>query len=671
MRKILAVALLDCRRLAFGLVSGALVAGLVPALAAGLGTKVEVGAIVAVAFVVVGISAGGTFGGDFSDGKSSFFFARPLPAGVLIVGRFAALLALAAAAFFSFMASFWVSSSDRSGWTLSVLTRFHAEVLMSAWSLSLFVSLAAAARGRGVRVEGGMRAMVMIPVRLGLSMGAFLLIFGLFADLVLRAYFSDFRPIKLFGLSWVAASLVASCLAIAGGRTERLRISRFQGRVMTAHFAIVSLVVIVAWIYVLHPDAGAIRRIDYPTWGSPDGRSAYVSARVDRGDGRTFRPVFILDVASGEARRLNADAYQGPWVSADGTTMVWSEATPFFFRPLWRHMGGTTTFRVKSASGEVTPLPMPSRLPDYTSVRDLSDFGGAVNQILPSPEGEVFAIQWDRHLTFTSRSRGELSDIDDSKDRSGASQGINLHEAVFLPSGALRAARILRDASGAQSLNFIDIDPKSGSTRTVATIPVEGPVRVQLDSKASRALLTSVTQPGRGAFVSLVDLSAGPGGPQPTYLLRNALFPSAMFLADGRIAAAAGGSPGDWNNRALQIFSPSGQALLDIPIGRGMPPRLGREMFPGILGVSTSLFTEELSLIDVTSGAIVRRLPNMSPPGWWFRPAAMPPGTPAARLLLSGDGALYELPSVTAEPRRLLPLNAGRDQNSTRTSGKS
>jgi len=657
MRRILAVALLDIRRLGFGLASGALVAGLVPTLSSGLGAKAEVGAVVAMVFFVVGAAAGGTFGNDFSDGKSSFFFARPLPAGVLIAGRFAALLALAAAAFFSFMASFWISSSDRSEWTLAVLTQAHAEALLIAWAVSLFVALAAAARGRGVRAEGGLRLMVMIPVRLGLSMGAFLLIFGLFADLVLRAYSYDLRPIRYFGLSWVAASFVASCVAIALGRTERLRISRFQGRVMAAHFALVSVVVVAAWLYVLHPGPEAIRSVDHQTWGSSDGRSAYVSTKVDRGDdssdGLTFRPVFILDIASGQARRLNSDAFQGPWLSADGDTVVWSEATPFFFRPLWRRLGGTTTFRVKGPSGEVTPLPMPSKVPDYTSIRDLSrGLGQSVNWVLPSPEGDVFAIQWDRHLTFTSRSRGELSEIDESKNRSGLSRGINLHEAVFLPSGELRAARVIRNAAGAQSLTFIDIDPKSGSMKVVVSIPVDGPVRVQFDGKAERALLTSVTWAGRGAFVSLVNLSGG----QTRVLLKDVLFPSATFLADGRIVAATMGAPGSWNRRTLQVLSPSGETLLDIPIAEGLTLRLGREMFPGVLGASTGSYTQELSLIDVAAGAIVRRLPNMETPWRWFLPGpTTPPGSPAARLLLSKDGRLYELPSINAEPRLLLP----------------
>ena len=132
------------------------------------------------------------------------------------------------------------------------------------------------------------------------------------------------------------------------------------------------------------------------------------------------------------------------------------------------------------------------------------------------------------------------------------------------------------------------------------------------------------------------------------------MFPGAIFLEDGRIAASTGGSAGAWQKRAVKIFSPAGQALLDAPIGEGMAPRLGREMFPGILGARLEMFSEELSLLDATSGAVTRRIPNMNSPGWFLKTTS-PPGTPAARLLLSRDGKLYDLPSVTAEPRLLLP----------------
>jgi hypothetical protein len=78
-------------------------------------------------------------------------------------------------------------------------------------------------------------------------------------------------------------------------------------------------------------------------------------------------------------------------------------------------------------------------------------------------------------------------------------------------------------------------------------------------------------------------------------------------------------------------------------------------MFPGIVSVRLAMLAEELSLIDTTSGAVVRRLPNMSWPGWFARNPPQP-GTPSARLLLSSDAKLYELPSIAAEPRLLLPI---------------
>ena len=266
-------------------------------------------------------------------------------------------------------------------------------------------------------------------------------------------------------------------------------------------------------------------------------------------------------------------------------------------------------------------------------------------------DGDVFAILWGRHLTFTSRSRGELSDIDFWPDRR------SVREAVFLPSGDLRAAVTRVNASGASSLDFVDIDPKSGTSKTVASMNVDSPARIQVDKNAARALLTSRPQTGR-ASISLVDLNSTAGAAQPTALLRDVFFPSAIFLADGRIAATAGGSVGSWGKRTLRIFSPTGQPVLDLPVGEGTPPSLGSEMFPGVVAVRLSRFDEELSLVDTNTGAIVRRLPGFQALTTFFSSFSSPPppGSPAARLMQSADGKLYELPSLTAEPRLLLPL---------------
>jgi hypothetical protein len=650
MKKIFAVAMLDLRRLSFGLASGSLLAGLLPSLASGLGAKPDTGVLVAFVLVVAGIAAGTTFGNDFADGKSSFFFARPLPTGVLIVGRFGAFLALTAMSFFLFMASAWVSSSERSEWSLWVLSERHVEVVLTAWALSLFVSLAVAVRGRGVRVDGGLKAMLIIPIRLVASMVAFLLVFGLFADLILRAYFNNLTPIRAFLLSWVAASFVASCVAIAYGRTERLRISKLQGQVMAAHFTLVSLIVFAAWGYVLHPGPEAIKAVKGWAWGGTDGRSVMVATEVDRGDGKTFSPIFIVDVASGQAQRLNSDPFAGPWLSADGATLVWSEATPFFFRPLWRRLGGETTYRVKTASGAVSPLPLPVNYPDFRRVRDLTD-GDTMNRVLPSPEGEIFAIGWGGHLTFTSRSRGEMADLKQVEYKgAGVFERLSLSSAAFLPSGELRTTRTLGAATGPQAVSIVDIDPRSGTTKVVTSVQTEGPVFSRMDAHTPRLLLTSQAQPGHGASLWLVDGRETNAGPQS--LMQGVLAPGGEFLADGRVAITYGGSPTSWNSRGLRILSDKGQLIREIPIGDGPAPYLDGEMFPGILALSIGLLKQEVTLVDIESGAVVRRLADMRA----FRTLQGRPGSPAARLMVSKDGKLFELPSPTAEPRQLLPL---------------
>lgn len=644
MNKILAVALLDGRRLGFALVSASLVAGLLPSLAKGLGAPVPAASVLVGMFFLVGAACGGYFGNDFSEGRSSFFFARPLPTWALIGGRVVALLALTSAAFLAFMTSNWLSTTKPGEWTFWILEKRHPQVLIIAWAVSLFVSLGIAARARDTRGHKGFRELVLIPLRLGAILGSFLLMFGLFADLVVRAYFNSFRPMELFFWSGLGACLIASFVAIAKGRTERLQIARSQNLVMGIHFILVSIVVVATWFYVLHPGKDAIQRVYFGGWGSADGRTAFVGAAVDRGDGKTFQPVFDLDIASGEARHMNADRYQGPWTSADGSTVVWSEATPFFFRPLWRHLGGETTFRVRNASGQVAPLPMPTKAPDYRSARDLSELGGVIDWVLPAPDGDVFAIVWDRHLTFTSRTRGELSDV-----KFGADRPRVLGSALFRPSGVLRTAVLRSAAPGEETLTFVDIDPRSGSMTDVAAVKNGRGLRIQFDGTGSRAVLTSSTIPGKGGEVFLLQLD-GPAAGTSTTLMKDVLFSSALFMSDGRIVGS--GTPyGVWDQTSLTTFSADGKVLMAGSSGLAGLAHLGGEIFPGTLAVVGRVGT---NLIDLATGKLLREIPDLRHVGSSLYPAP-PPGSAAARLLLSRDGWLYELPAQNAEPRLLLP----------------
>jgi len=639
MKKLIAVAILDFRRLGFGLISAALVAGLIPSLSSGLGEKAPASPLLVFVLAIVGLTTGGYFGNDFADGRGSFAFARPLSLWTLILGRLGAVLTLGAAAFLAFMASNWVSSSNRSEWTLWILTLDHAWALLTGWVMALFATLALAAKGPTQRYAPGPRDVILFPLRMGGALGLPLLTFGLFADLLVRAY-SSRTPARIFFGSLIVSFFIASCAGIVAGRTERLRIARFQTGAVAVFVALNLVGVFVAWNYVLHPGPEAIREVRFVS-GSPDGRAAYIRTVVDRGDSVALNPVFILDIASGQARRLDVDPLQGPWFSKDGAIMAWSEATPFFFRTVWSFATGRSSYRVRTPSGEIIALPAPAKFIQGVSGVGAGNIAGLFTRVLPAEDGDLFALWWGRNLVFTSRSRGEVSRLDLGPDPVYASG------ATFMPSGKLRLARQRRGGQGS-TLEFIDVDPGSAATTVLTSVPSPGDA-LRLDSGAERALVTSTTMGGR-ASISLIDLRNAPGTAPITRLLANGINPAARFLGDGRIAVTTNEHEGG----VLRVFSPTGERLLDLPQpGSAM---IAGEMFEGILAIGVrGPGADDLCLIDSATGAKARCLQSLSSP-LALSPITPSPGSPAARLLQSSDGKLYELPSLTAEPRLLLPL---------------
>lgn len=654
MRETLAVALLDFRRLGSILVSLGLMAGLGPALITGLGGSIPVGSQLAVVFLMVGVAAGGTFGSDFAEGRGSFFFARPLTSVSLIAGRLAGLGALAAITFAAYMASFWLSSSEAARFEPTVLHLGHARFLCVGWVLSLFGSLAVAVHARGQGPARRLRDIFGSGLRMLAILAAFLVTFGLFTDLIVRAYFGSTAPVRAFLWSWVAVCLGASCAAIIAGRSERLRIARFLGGVMGAYLALASTVVLAAWTYILHPGPGAIRAVAPGIVVSPDGLHAFVAATVDRGDPTTFRPVFHVDLTSNQIARFNADPNQGPWFSAEGRVTAWSEATPFFFRPFLRFATGATSYRMRMGGG-VEPMPMPRDLAQSASSSDLV-FRGFASHVLPSFTGDVFAIEWKGHLTFTSRTGAELSDLD-----LGAEQS-HLAASAFLPSGELRAAIVRRGASIDQ-LDLVDIQPESGATKLVGSVKVSRSVDVRFDATATHALLQARTLPRR-MTVTLLSFGARPEALSSVVLIADAFNPTPVFLSGGRIGLLAGGG------RSLRILGMTGELLHETPIEQRTEAQLAGEMFPGIVAIMAPPSRElrlsdtadggvavpgwDLLLFDTAGGGLVRHLhgtrsvlnaSDATPP---------PAGSPGARLMWR-EQQLYSLAAPGAEPRQILP----------------
>jgi|CXWL01.1.fsa_nt_gi hypothetical protein len=644
MNKVWAVALLDFRRLGFGLLSGALIAGLTPALASGLGVKVPLEVMLALALGLTGLAAGGYFGNDFAEGRGSFYFARPLPVIALIGGRITSLLGLAAAAFGAFMASSWLARNELSDWSFSVVNWSHLQVLAATWSVSLYASLAIAASGRNRQREWKWRDALTVPVRLVLILGGVLAIFGLFADLMVRAYASP-GPMKLMFFSWIVAAAMASGVAIAAGRTEGMRIARFQHIVMFSHLALVAVVVVSAWTYVLNPGPAAIQIVTH-VMSSPDGSTAWAATTVDRGQATQYHPIFTIDLASGQVAHLKSDPDQGPWLSADGQTTVWSAASPIFFRPIKALFGEASTFRVRGPAGNVEPLPMPVRLGPGFRGRGLADFVSDIYSVLPSQGGDAFAVL-GRGLTVISRSGEDRGEVDFGKEKS------RIQGMVFAPTGALRVA-LGRTQATPPSIEFVDVDPRTLKVTSLGSVPAGFVARVQFNRSGTQALLTVSGDRFTDVAVSLLDLDTRPI-PSLKLLVPQGPQSRSVFLADGRIVTLAGAR----DQAVLRIFTATGEPALELPMGEGHA-MLSGEMFPGIVAVHTGKYIPmDLALIDSATGAVVRRVPSMNSPlvnhQYPRQPPAPLPGTPGARLLTS-QGKLYELPSLTAEPRLLLPL---------------
>jgi hypothetical protein len=654
MKKVLAIARLDFQRLGFGLLAAGLIAGLLPPFASGLGLDMEQDRVLAGLFALAGLVCGVRFGIDFLEGRGSFFFARPLPSWVLFISRFMTMLGLAVMTYVALMASNWLATSERAAWRVWPVARLHLEVLISCWALSFFFGVAASAHSHSRPGQNRVPAWILIPLRLVLGLGLAITIFGFFADLAMRAYKSQL-PARLFIGSWIAAAFAAGCAAVVQGRTERLRMARFISGVLFAHLALSSLVLASMWSYVLRPGPEAIKGVQRAEV-SPDGRTALLFARVDRGDPDKSFPTFLLDLGAEKATGLPSEPGQGPWWSSDGRVMVWNQASVIFVSQLFNLMRGSTPFRFRIGDGPAEDVPMPSATTSRVASR-ADIFRGWVLGVFPSSDGDLFLIHSMRGVSFVSRSRGPLSEF--VPDR-GPMMPVAM---TLMGTNQLRIATLRREGT-MRMLDFADIDSTTAKRTILRTLTLPPPpelpngpalpgaphVHVFFDREGQRCLVS--LGPGlRRDQILLVNLEGAAVAKPPVALLSGVVVPDLMFLSDGRVAATQQSKEG----MSLRTFSTEGAPLLNVRVP-GLS-RLALEMFPGLIaGAAASSGSWDLLLLDAATGEPARRIEWFSSAmdlRWARRPPT--PGTPGARLLRSKEEALYDLATPAAEPRLILP----------------
>ncbi|MEO8359166.1 MAG: hypothetical protein ABI672_03970 [Vicinamibacteria bacterium] len=640
MNKAWAVALLDLKRMGRTMIVAAVVAGLLPTLVSGFGTGIsgmllfDTNALLGLLMVVVGVAAGLTFGGDFTAGRASFVFARPLSITTLFAGRLLAMIGLAVGTGGIFLLTRQIfGSPEQAGFFLMSHDR-TLQLLLMSWSVALFLGLAVSPKRESAAQSHGPRSWVITSLRTMVTLAAFIYGFGYFADFAARTRSSTSLPVRWFFEGWIFACFVASVLGISMGRADFTALRRARSRTMAVALGLCCVIVFGARVYALN-----IRPTDVDKYyfvnGSRDGQSAYVFSYTDRRGRLTLGQQFALDISSGAARSLNNDPGQGPWQSADGKTIAWSEATPFFIRPLWRSLTGHSNLRAQTENGRIATVSLPRAMPNTFSASE--GIFGPISRVVPANDGDLFAIHWETHVTFVSLTRGEISDGDLRRNTVGNAG------SAFAPSGAYRVITIGERSGTSPRLNISDIDPASGKVTNLGDI--DG-TWARMDDRGERAMITS-HMTGTGSDLSVVRVAAEGARLEETTLDVQGRTSTGMFLSDGRIATF------NASEKVVHLFSAEGRPLMDIPVLAGDAKRLGSEMFPGILAVGLmNNGAPDVALYDTHSGAMVRRLSRVSPFPEFY--SHSPAGTPGSRLLRGDDGKLYVLPSLTEQPKQII-----------------
>lgn len=650
MKKVVAVAMLDIKRMWVGLAILGVMTGILPSLATLVGRIPQRAPALGFVFLAGGMAAamamsGVIFGGDFAEGKPSFFFARPLSTVTQISGHIIAAIGACLITALGFTLAFWFTGRVHLIDVMREVTPLRLAVLPGIWALLAYGTVARVTNTRQ-NTKRTVRSTLLGLVRGLGSVALAAVMMSLFADVFMRALSGSPRPVQVLLASFATAMFVIVCVAIDRGRTNRLAIARLLVKGMYVYAALLSLAITLMWIYILHPSPSAIREVKNAV-SSPDGRVAHVSATVDRGD-RGFQPFFAVNLDSGDVSRMTEEYDYQPfvWYSRDGATKVWAEQKPLLFGLAERQLLGYSTFKFQAAFG----APQSMRLPDdgeFDPSLPLTDrptvvlAGGDLVGVLTGFRGK------GQRLSFVSPSRGLVSQIDTTALHR------NVTAMVVRPSGKVRMATTLRPgASFEVRQQVVDVDPATGALTVIADSIAGISPRVHFDANADRALVLSGAADKRS--LSLLTLNDTSDSATKTLVDGTANNIEEGFLADSRVAVIVRHPP----ESDLHIFSPDGNERFVIHLGVGYSS-LGNEPFPNTLTVTTSRAGQRLlSFFDTTTGAMVHQMEGVYPPQsiarWYGLEYSPPPGTPGARMLISGT-RLMLLPSLKEQPRQLLP----------------
>jgi hypothetical protein len=553
--------------------------------------------------VALGVSL---VGRELTEKRLSFFFAKPVSAASIWIGKaMAALLTLAGAFAIIVLPSYlfahdgWRDSWLVGGGAVAVYTLLLAPVLF-------FGSHAASTmlRSRSALVAVDFVLLVVMLMAVFAITRPILLGGGL--DVVLRM-------LLFLGVSIVAILIVAPVWQLGRGRIDPRRNHAAFSTVLWSGIAVVVIIAAgYAYWVISAPLAGIV---PYTIEQSPSGRSILISGQApNRG---SYVASFLVDSATGSRERVTT-----PWglteISNDGRTMVWIESDE-----IWPRKG---LFRVYTRSLEPSSKQRATKITITNPWRSLLSDDGSRIAFIAGNQLEVYELGSDRQLGAAT----------------GIHNGARWSKMFFAGPNIVRIVQSYR--AGTERFRILEFDLTQKKLTTTADWPS------QRSRLPNNYFSVNVTRDGSRLFIReegtihdartgalLRTLPVQPGRP---------LFSS--MLADGSTIIT--------RDSKLYQFDADGGLVREIPIPVPQAGLVGQVGASKVLLSRRGMQSAEwrLMLVDLATGKVDAALPgHLSALGW--NDATVPQFTEDATIVAMGSGRSVVLWDLKTGAKRPLP----------------
>jgi hypothetical protein len=501
--------------------------------------------------VALGVMTGASFvGRDLSDGRMSFYFARPVASSSIWFGKLTAGILMIVGCFGVIIAPAWLATGSNwnSFWTMSLA---HASVLVLVVSLMLF--LIAHVIGTFARSHSPLVVMDFVAaVITGVAVRFLILPLISGQAVVLAAWVSIALLIAL-----AVAIVAGGAWQLERGRTDKRRnhlaLSQFLWSVMAS--ALLIAAVYVAWVVSAKP-SDIVKTTAFSR--SPGGPFVTIAgttpSRLD------YMAAWLMNTEDGRNIHIDSRSAWGMQYTRDGRSAFWPVVN-----------GNTAELRRYSRG---------DREPVDTGLTVWGDF--------------IFLS--DNGARIATLNHGILSIYDVAQKRSLVSARVPLVQTArgcFLSPDRFRLY-----AHTASGLQIFELDASTRSIRATGAIGPAPYLSMSLDPTATRM----VVKVARSNVVTLNDASTGA---VIKTLLTGTNVSGARCLRDGRIVIIDGS--------VMHVLAPDGSPIRDIALGtNGSIWFAGDDGTRVVLMTRAGNRQRDLIAVNLTNGSVERRESGVS-----------------------------------------------------------